>query len=148
MTRIVALAMLGALAIGPEFALQAQGGKTFKAKLLLMPLKLEQAATLSGSGQVTAVLTGTKLSITGTYEGLKSPATGARLHRSPKGIRGPAVFDLTVSGGTSGTISGDLTLTQAQVGDLGLERFSVQLRSETAPEGLLWGWLQPQESAR
>jgi hypothetical protein len=104
--------------------------------------------TVTGSGSVTATLTGTKLSIAGTFEGLASPATMAKLHRGPKGIRGPAAFDLTITPGTSGKISGSLNLTPAQVDDLGLERFYVQLHSEKAPDGNLWGWLLAQEMKR
>ena len=42
------------------------------------------------SGSVSAVLTGTKLAVTGTFDGLKSPATIAQVHKSPtRGVRGP-----------------------------------------------------------
>ena len=118
-------------------------------------------ATTAGTGAVTATLTGTKLAISGTFEGLRSPATVARLHRAQKGVRGPAVFDLVVantpgpsgpashhSSSSAGSISGTLDLTPTQVDDLGRERFYVQLHSEKAPEGNLWGWLQLQETKR
>src|SRR6266496_1758406 len=96
------------------------------------------------------VLTGTKLAITGTFEGLRSPATIAQLHRSPvKGVCGPVVFDLAVKAdGTSGTLSGTLELTPIQVADLEKGRLYVQLHSEKAPDGNLWGWLTPQENRR
>ena len=49
-------------------------------------------------GSVSAVLTGTKLAVTGTFEGLRSPATIAQLHKSPvEGVRGPVIFDLAVT---------------------------------------------------
>ena len=114
-------------------------------------------ATTAGTGAVTATLTGTKLAISGTFEGLRSPATVARLHRAQKGVRGPAVFDLVVANtpgpsgpasSSAGSISGTLELTPTQVDDLGRERFYVQLHSEKAPEGNLWGWLQLQETKR
>jgi hypothetical protein len=104
--------------------------------------------TVTGVGSVTATLSGTKLSLTGTFEGLASPATFAKLHRGPKGIRGPAVFDLKVTAAVSGTISGSIDLTPSQVDDLGRERFYVQLHSEKAPDGNLWGWLLSQENKR
>jgi hypothetical protein len=127
-----------------------------------VPIDAGMMATTAGTGAVTATLTGTKLAISGTFEGLRSPATVARLHRAQKGVRGPAVFDLVVTntpgaGGptstsstlsTAGSISGTLELTPTQVDDLGRERFYVQLHSEKAPEGNLWGWLQLQESKR
>jgi hypothetical protein len=109
-------------------------------------------ATVSGSGSVSAVLAGTRLTITGTFDGLKSPATIAQIHKGPvKGVRGPSVFDLTVSpgtGGTGGTLSGTVTLTAVQVTDLEKGRLYVQLHSEKAPDGNLWGWLLLPESKR
>ena len=54
--------------------------------------------TVAGSGSATATLAGAKLSITGTFEGLKSPATAATLHRGvARGVRGVSVADLIVS---------------------------------------------------
>jgi hypothetical protein len=125
----------------------AQGGRTFRGRLAPVPVAAA-SPNVTGVGSVTATLTGTKLSLTGTFDGLASPATFAKLHRGPKGIRGPAVFDLTITPGTSGKISGSLDLTPAQVDDLGLERFYVQLHSEKAPDGNLWGWLLAQEMKR
>jgi hypothetical protein len=62
--------------------------------------------------------------------------------RSPKpGMRGTRIGDLTVSGETSGTISGSLELTREQIADLAASRFYIQLHSQKAPEGNLWGWL-------
>jgi hypothetical protein len=86
----------------------------------------------------------------GTFEGLRSPATIAQLHRSPvKGVRGPVIFDLVVKAdGTSGTLSGTLELTPIQVADLEKGRLYIQLHSEKAPDGNLWGWLTPQENKR
>ena len=95
---------------------------------------------------MTATLNGAKLSLTGMFEGLRSPATIAQMHRGPvTGVRGPVVFDLSASKETSGTISGSADLTAAQIADLEKGRFYVQLHSERAPDGNLWGWLMPQE---
>jgi hypothetical protein len=102
-------------------------------------------STVAGSGSVSAVLTGSKLSISGIFEGLRSPATIAQLHKGPvRGVRGPLVFDLTVTKGsdpTSGTVSGSFDLTPLQIADLEKGRLYVQLHSEKAPDGNLWGWL-------
>jgi hypothetical protein len=138
--RFAALAALVALL--PGSPLQAQGAKTYKTRLSPMPVPAYQP-TIVGSGSITATLTGTKLAISGTFEGLATPATVARLHKSPKpGIRGPVLFELTVSKGTNGTISGAFDLSAAQVQELGQSRYYVQLHSEKAPDGNLWGWLQ------
>jgi hypothetical protein len=127
----------------------AQSGKAFKARLSPVPVDLTMTPTVAGSGAVTAVLTGNKLAISGTFDGLKSPATIAQVHKGPvAGVRGPVVFDLTVSKGTNGTISGSADLTPLQLTDLDKRRLYVQLHSEKAPEGNLWGWLVPQEARR
>jgi len=146
MRRAITIASLAALVSCQGPPARAQGATTYKARLSTVPVDTPMAATITGSGSVTATLTGTKLAVTGTFEGLQSPATVARVHRGPKGIRGPAAFDLKVTTGTSGTISGAIDLTPAQVADFGRDRFYVQLHSEKAPEGNLWGWLLSQES--
>ena len=139
------------LAVVGGFVSAAQQPKTFKARLSPVPIDLSMQATIAGSGSVTAVLTGTKLSLTGSFDGLKSPATIAQVHKGPnRGIRGPVVSDLAVtkSDAASGTLSGSLDLTPLQVADLEKGRLYVQLHSEKAPDGNLWGWLAPQESRR
>jgi hypothetical protein len=126
-----------------------QAPKTFKARLSPVALDVAMQATVAGGGSVTAALSGTKLTVNGTFEGLKSSATIAQIHKSPiAGVRGPVMADLAVSGGVTGTISGTLTLTPQQVTDLEKKRLYVQLHSEKAPDGNLWGWLMPVEPKR
>jgi len=122
---------------------QAVAARTFQARLSTVPIDLTMASTVAGSGSVTATLKGRTLMLSGKFTGLKTPATVARVHRGPnRGIRGAAIFDLTVAAnGTSGELSGTLELTAAQVEDLEKGRLYVQLHSEKAPEGNLWGWL-------
>jgi hypothetical protein len=119
----------------------AQNGESFKARLATVPIDVSMMSSVAGSGSLTALLAGNKLTLTGNFEGLRSPATDAHIHRAPKGIRGPAILDLTVAKATSGTISGSLELTPAQIEDLRNGRFYVQINSERAPDGNLWGWL-------
>ena len=128
----------------------AQTGKTYKARLSPVPIDVTMQSIIAGSGSVTAVLTQNKLTIDGTYESLKSPATIAQVHWGQKGVRGPVVQEmrLKVSGGTSGTITGTLDLNPTQVADLGQSWFYVQLHSEKAPDGNLWGWLLLQENRK
>jgi hypothetical protein len=63
-------------------------------------------------------------------------------------MRGEAIGELTVSKATSGTLKGTVTLSDRQLD--ALERLSlyIQINSEKAPEGNLWGWLFPQEVKR
>src|SRR3954454_22779270 len=79
-------------------SLAAQSPRGFKTRLSPVPIDVAMQATIAGTGTVTAVLTGSKWSITGSSDGLKSPATIAQVHRSPvRGVRGPVEFDLTVA---------------------------------------------------
>ena len=129
----------------------AQSGKTYKARLSPVPMTTAMASTVAGLGSATATLAGNKLTVTGTYEGLRSPATIVQVHRAPRGIRGPVVFDLTATNGTpntSGTISGTVELTSAQVADLEKGWLYIQLHSERAPDGNLWGWLLVPENKK
>jgi len=131
------------LSIGNLAAAQsgARSGETFKARLSVVPIDVTMQSTVAGLGSAAAVLAGNKLTVNGTFEGLRSPATVARIHRGPKGIRGPAIFDLTISKATSGTIGGTLELSPGQIEDLRNGRLYVQIYSERAPDGNLWGWL-------
>jgi hypothetical protein len=100
-------------------------------------------STIAGYGSLTATLKGKQLTIEGTFEGLRSPATTAQIHRGPKGIPGPAIaeLNLTVTKADKGAVSGTLELTPDQIADLRNGRLYVQIQSERAPDGNLWGWL-------
>ena len=126
----------------------AQPRPQFRARLSPVPIDVAMQSTIAGSGSATATLTDRKLSVTGTFSNLKTPATIAKIHSAPKGMRGPAIFDLTVTKATSGTFEGGFDLTDAQVKDVTEGRFYIQLHSEKAPEGNLRGWLLPQETRR
>jgi hypothetical protein len=122
---------------------------SYRARLSVMPLDIAMQATMAGSGTATATVKGTTLTIAGTFTGLKTAATAVRVHRGPKmAMRGPAIGDLTATAATSGSISGSIELTKAQLDDLAAGRLYVQLHSEKAPEGNLWGWLLPQEAKK
>jgi len=143
--------VVSVLAVVGGLVSAAQQPRTFKARLSPVPIDLSMQATIAGSGSVTAVLTGARLAVTGTFDGLRSPATIAQVHKGPnRGIRGPVVADLAVtkSDAASGTLSGSLDLTPVQMTDLEKGRLYVQLHSEKAPDGNLWGWLLPQEKGR
>jgi CHRD domain len=122
--------------------LHAQNQEKFKARLSTIAMDGGMRETVAGTGTASAVLAGTKLTINGTFEGLRSPATVGRLHGGlAMGVRGAPVGDLTVAKATSGTITGSLDLTPDQVQSLKAGRLYIQIASEKAPEGNLWGWL-------
>src|SRR5207253_4851477 len=63
------------------WALAAHGQETFKTRLSPVPIDAQLAPTVTGHGSVSAVLAGTKLNVTGSFEGMRSPATAAHLHQ-------------------------------------------------------------------
>ncbi len=126
----------------------AQQSRTFVARLSTVPITVAEQGTVAGRGSAKAVLTGTRLIVEGTFEGLRTPATAARIHLAPRAVRGPSVLDLTVSKGTAGSINAALELTPRQLEALEKGSLYIQLHSEKAPEGNLWGWLLPQEATR
>lgn len=126
----------------PAVAQKGSGPQTFHARLSTVPIDLAMASTIAGSGSTTATLKGRTLTITGTFSGLRTPATVARLHRSPnRGMRGAAIADLVATTAPAGEITGSVELTGPQVEDLDKGRLYIQLHSEKAPDGNLWGWL-------
>jgi hypothetical protein len=139
MTRTLVAAM--AVAAVVAYSVQAQAPQ-YRARLSVVPIDIAMQATIAGSGSATATLKGSTLTINGTFSGLKTAATVARLHRGPKtAMRGPAIGELTATADTSGSISGSLELTPAQADDLAAGRIYIQLHSQKAPDGNLWGWL-------
>ena len=145
MTRVV----VTALALVVVTASSAAQAPQFRARLSPVPLDIAMQATIAGSGSATASLKASTLTISGTFAGLKTPATAARLHRGPKtAMRGPAIGDLTVTAATSGSITGSLEVTKEQIDDLAAGRLYVIVHSQKAPEGNLWGWLLAAEGKK
>src|SRR5580765_8829831 len=68
---------------------QPQGPERFKVRLATVPMDGGMRNTVAGFGSATATLTGAKLSVTGTFDGLKSAATTAKLNAGlARGVRG------------------------------------------------------------
>jgi hypothetical protein len=139
MSRLRVLALACALAVA---SLADAQPTQYRARLSMVPIDITMQATIAGSGSVIAVLKGSTLTLTGTFGGLKTPATVARVHRGAKtGMRGAPIGDLSATADTSGSITGSIDLTQSQIDDLAAGRLYVQLHSQKAPDGNLWGWL-------
>jgi hypothetical protein len=141
---VVTVAITAAL-VASAVPLIAQGTEKFTARLGWVPTAgPNDRANVTGKGSATGTLSGRKLAITGTFEGLAAPATIARLHQGiAKGARGAAIADLTVSKGAIGNLTGSVDLTAAQVEALRQGKLYIQLHSEkgVAPDGSnLWGW--------
>jgi hypothetical protein len=123
-------------------ALAAQTQETFKARLSPVAVDAQLVSVITGHGAASAVLAGTKLTVTGTFEGLHSTATVAHLHLSKAtGVPGPAIHELTVSKAMDGKVSGSADLTPGEVEALRKGLLYVMVHSTGAPDGNLWGWL-------
>jgi hypothetical protein len=117
------------------------GDEAFTGRLSTVPVDPVTALKTAGSGTLTAVLAGNTVTIAGKFDGLNSPATAAHVHRARRGLRGPNVFDLSVTKATSGTVEGTFKLTDLQVEALKNGWYYVQIHTEINPEGHLRGWL-------
>jgi hypothetical protein len=145
----VAVVGLGSLALlGLWISPAAAQTKAYGGRLSPVPITVAMQEAVAGRGSVTAVLADNRLTIEGTFDGLRSPATVARLHVAPRGIRGPAVADIMVPGATSGTFKAVVQLSESQRQALEKNSLYIQIHSQKAPEGNLWGWLLPQEVKR
>jgi len=148
--RAVVLIAVMVLSWGAAWSVTAQTGDKYTARLGWVPIAgPNDRANISGKGAVTATLAGTRLTLSGTFEGLPGPATVARLHRGiAKGARGPVIADLTLTKaatGNGGTVAGTVTLTPLDVDNLKAGKLYVQVHSEKGlPKedgSVLWGWL-------
>ena len=107
-----------------------------------MPFTDATHSVMTGKGTATATLDGETLTITGTFAGLASEATKAHLalSRGP-GIPGTAVFDLVVSPGVTGKVTGKVKLQPNHLAALKSGSLYVQIDTVKVPTGTLWGWL-------
>ena len=141
MMRGAAILGLAALFVSLPLPGAGQTQEKYKVRLATVPMDGGMRNTVAGTGTATAVLAGTKLTINGTFDGLLSPATTAAVHRGPAmGVRGPSFAVLTVSKAQKGALSGSIDLTPEQVQGLKKGQLYIQISSEKAPDGNLWGW--------
>ena len=136
---------IAAACVASAAPLTAQGTEKFTARLGWVPTAgAADRANVTGKGSAIGTLSGRKLTINGSFEGLAAAATVARLHQGvAKGARGAAITDLTVTKAASGMLSGSVDLTAPQLEALRQGKLYIQLHSEkgVAPDGSnLWGW--------
>ena len=116
---------------------------TFSGELDPAPFDLATRADTAGIGELSATLDGNVLTIAGKFSGLPSPATAAHLEMGlAEGVKGLAIADLSATRAAAGDISGKVTLTRAQAEAAKKNALYVQIDSEKAPDGNLWGWLE------
>jgi hypothetical protein len=136
---IRAAAAMLAVCFGPALAADT----SFMTELDPVAHTPAERADVMGAGKVKAELAGNRLSVSGTFSGLPSPATAAQLRMGlAMGVPGPVIGDLSATQSTQGSISGSVTLSSAQIAALEKNAIYVQLNSTHAPNGNLWGWLQ------
>jgi hypothetical protein len=140
LARSFLLLAIGLLASMPVVSADSKA-EVYQARLSPLGVTNATVDTTTGAGKVTATLSGNRLTLAATFEGLTGAATAANLRRGPKGIPGPVVFELKAPGASSGTIDASLELTPDQVQDLRQARLYLQIHSERAPEGSIRGWL-------
>ena len=141
MTRRFAVPGIAALLISLALPGAAQAQEKYRVRLATVPMDGGMRNTVAGTGAATAVLTGAKLTVNGTFDGLLSAATTADVHRGPAmGVRGSSFAMLTVTKAPKGTLSGSIDLSPEQVQALKKGQLYIQISSEKAPEGNLWGW--------
>jgi len=137
---VVAVAAAGSLWVLSSGPLAA--AEKFVAYLSPMPFTDATHPNITGKGSASGTLDGDTLTVSGTFIGLATPATTAHLSLSKAaGIPGAAVFDLTVPKDVVGKVTGQLKLDAAQVAALRSGKLYIQIDSEKAPTGNLWGWL-------
>lgn len=138
----IAAALL--LAATPAFA------EDFEAQLDPAPFDATTRSDILGSiGNVTARLNGSTLTISGTFQDMTSPATGASVRIGlAKGVVGDAVGPLTATRAPQGAVSGSVQLNAQQLEALHRQAIYVRIDSEKAPDGNLQGWLEPQEKSK
>jgi len=98
-----------------------------------------------GDGHLKATLDGSTLTVSGDFAGLSSNATTVKLGVGLDfGVPATEFFaNLTASPAQSGTVSGSVTLTPAQVAALNKRQLFLQLNSVKGTDGSLWGWFEP-----
>jgi hypothetical protein len=149
----IALTVLAAIAAASALA---AADATFAAALGWVPIGGAERSDVAGEGKVTATLSGSKLSVSGSFDGLPAKATAAKLQLGvAKGARGPgggaALGELRVTSGTSGTVTGDVRLSAEQVEALKAGRVYLQIYSEKGvlpDHATLFGWLASEGSRR
>jgi hypothetical protein len=122
----------------------AEASQKYQAYLSPMPHNDAMHANVTGKGTAVGTLDRDTLSLSGTFAGLAGAATKAHvcLSKAP-GIPGAPIFEVTVAPATEGTVTGTFKLDKSQIDKFQKGNLYIQINSEKAPNGNLWGWLLP-----
>ncbi len=122
----------------------------------LSPL-LDGGGARQGTGTVSITLSGTTLSLSGTYSGITTSMTGGHIHGpGAPGTNAPVIYDLIgngiLSGTTSGTYNGSFSLIAnptgyttiaQQLADLDAGRWYLNIHDSTFGGGEIRGQILP-----
>lgn len=123
----------------------ANAAMTYQANLGPMPLNEGNKKNMLGRGNSAATWDGKMLTVTGKFGDLPSPATTAHLVIGLAiGVPGTESLALRASQADDGTVSGQVPLNTKQLAAFRTGKMYVQIDSQKAPTGNLWGWLLPQ----
>ena len=138
--RYVGAAVITAAVVCLAFG--ADKAEKFQAYLSPMPHNDSMHANFSGKGTAVATLEGDSLSLSGTFTGLASAAIKAHLCLSQApGIPGKTILEADVPHAAEGKLAATFKLDKSQIEALQKGKLYVQIDSEKAAEGNLWGWL-------
>jgi hypothetical protein len=131
--------VLLALLLVPSRAYSAQGFSATLSGAAEVP-----ANASPGSGTAVVVLNNlqTSMSYTVNYTGLVAGVTASHIHKAAIGVNGSVIFPFTPPlGTTSGSFSGVIAVTPANVADLLAGLYYVNIHTGTYPGGELRGQL-------
>jgi len=139
-TRVVACLAACVTAV----ALPCFADEELDVRLSPAPRDASMKGTIAGHGTAHASLDGHTLTVTGSFEGFSTPATRAELRRGAAvAVRGAVVQALTVSTSTQGQFGGRFELSADELAAFNAGLLYVQIASQSAPDGNVWGWLLP-----
>jgi hypothetical protein len=125
-------------------ALPCFADEELDARLSPAPRDASMKGAIAGHGTAHASLDGHTLTVSGSFEGFATPATRAEVRRGAAvAVRGPMVQALTVSTSTQGQFGGRFELSADELTAFNAGLLYVQIASQSAPDGNVWGWLLP-----
>jgi len=114
----------------------------YQAYLSPMPHNDAMHGNFTGKGSAVATIEGDRMLLNGIFAGLASAATKAHVCLSmAAGIPGKPILEVAVPAAVEGKVTGTFKLDSAQTTALKAGKLYIQIDSEKAPNGVLWGWL-------
>lgn len=113
----------------------------YRARLSPMPVTPQTVNSITGVGEVILTLSGSTLSVAGSFEGMSSTATMVHIHNGPMAQPGPVAYPLEITKDAKGNITGAVELNDEHLQALQDNALYIQVHSEGNPAGELRGWI-------